>query len=135
VRTRPVAALVLCFKGVLGEFCVFNGHFRQYFQNLPRGTKKKETNAHVHLQNPSKKHPPTSFFFLFPRPIFLLHFQALLSKWSSKTPKTFLWMSKKVDVYKKMRKIPFRFFLGEREPLNGLILIEATYRNGIHGSH
>jgi hypothetical protein len=37
--------------------------------------------------------------------------------------------------YKKMRKIPFRFFLGEREPLNGLILIEATYRNGIHGSH
>jgi hypothetical protein len=27
------------------------------------------------------------------------------------------------------------FFLGEREPLNGLILIEATYGNGIHGSH
>jgi hypothetical protein len=22
------------YKGVLGEFCVFNGHFRQYFQNL-----------------------------------------------------------------------------------------------------
>jgi hypothetical protein len=31
--------------------------------------------------------------------------------------------------YKKMRKIPCRFFGG------GLILIEATYRNGIHGSH
>jgi len=45
---------------------------------------------------------------------------------------------KKVDVenvLQKMRKIPFRFFLGEREPLNGLILIEATYRNGIHGSN
>jgi hypothetical protein len=97
---------------------------------------KKETNAHVHLQNPSKKHPPTSFFFsffFFPRPIFLLNFQAFLSKWSSTTPP-----KKKVDVkmfYKKMRKIPFRFFLREREPLNGLILIEATYRNGIHGSH
>jgi hypothetical protein len=39
------------------------------------------------------------------------------------------------NVLQKMRKIPFRFFLREREPLNGLILIEATYRNGIHGSH
>jgi hypothetical protein len=68
---------------------------------LPQGAlEKKETNAHVHLQNPSKKHPPTSFFFFFfPRPIFLLHFQAFLNNWSSKTPP-----QKKVDVkmfYKK----------------------------------
>jgi hypothetical protein len=64
-----------------------------------------------------------------------LNFQAFLREWSSKTPPKKI---KKVDVenvLQKMRKIPFRFFLGEREPLNGLILIEATYRNGIHGSH
>jgi hypothetical protein len=44
-----------------------------------------------------------------------LHFQAFLSKWSSKTPKK-LFENKTMSkmFYKKMRKIPLRFFLGER---------------------
>jgi hypothetical protein len=40
--------------------------------------KKKETNAHVHLQSPSKKHPPTSFFFFFfPEPVFFIEFSGV----------------------------------------------------------
>jgi hypothetical protein len=85
--------------------------------------------------HPKSTHPP-SFFSFFPRPVFLLHFQAFLSKWSSKTPKK---RFKKNDVendLQKNEKISISFFPGrERAAERGLILIEATYRNGIHGSH
>jgi hypothetical protein len=102
------------------------------FSNSTRGTGEKKTNAHVHLQNPSKKHPPTSFFsFLFSPPTcFFIAFPGASQQVGFKNTKKS--MSK---CFEKMRKNPFRFFLGEREPLNGLILIEATYRNGIHGGH
>jgi hypothetical protein len=39
-----------------------------------RGALKKKSNAHVHVQNPSKKHPPTSFFF---RSVFLIAFSGV----------------------------------------------------------
>jgi hypothetical protein len=43
-----------------------------------KGLKKKTPNAHVHLQSPFKKHPPTSFFFFSLACFFLFsrHFSA-----------------------------------------------------------
>jgi hypothetical protein len=85
---------------------------------------------------PIQKAPTHLLFFLFfPEPVFFIEFSGVSQGVEFKNTTKKL---KKVDVesvLKKMRKIPFRFFLGEREPLSGLILIEATYRNGIHSSH
>jgi hypothetical protein len=60
----------------------------------------KKTNAHVHAQNPSKKHPPSSFFF-FSRPVFVISFtgasqQAASGEKNFKNTKNAFW--KKVHV-------------------------------------
>jgi hypothetical protein len=47
---------------------------------------KQKPNAHAHVQSPSKKHPPTLFFINIVTYSVLMHFKALLSQWSSKTP-------------------------------------------------
>jgi hypothetical protein len=72
-----------------------------------QGALKKKTNAHVHLQNPSKKHPPTSSFF---STFFLIAFSGVSQQVEFKNTQNSFW--KKIDaenVYKKMRKFPFRF--------------------------
>jgi hypothetical protein len=38
------------------------------------GCRKKNTNTHVHVQNPSKKHPPTSFFVVVVLTCFFISF-------------------------------------------------------------
>jgi hypothetical protein len=69
------------------------------------GAKKKCPNAHAHLQNPSKKHPPASIF-LFSSDLFsvfvCLHFQAFLRKLSSKTPNGLF--GEKVDLENVLQK-------------------------------
>jgi arginine deiminase len=94
--------------------------------------KKKRTPTYICRTHPKSTHPPP--FFFFPPDLFFIAFSGVSQQVEFKNTKK----NEKNDVkmfYKKMRKFPFRFFLREREPLNGLILIEATYRNGIHGSH
>jgi hypothetical protein len=94
--------------------------------------KKNRTPTYTCRAHPKSPHPPPS-----PPPPDLL-FYCISRRFSAsgvqKHQKN-LKKSMSKMFYKKMRKITFPFFLGEREPLNGLILIEATYRNGIHGSH
>jgi hypothetical protein len=91
-----------------------------------RGAGKKNERPRTSAES-IQKAPTHLLLFSFPSDLFFkLHFQAFLTNCSSKTPPP-----KKIEnVLQKNEKIPFHFLLGERErePLNGLILIEATYR-------
>jgi hypothetical protein len=104
------------------------------------GTKKKKrTPTYICRTHPKSTHPPP--FFFFPPASLFIAFSGASQQVEFKNTthtqnlKKMSMSMSKMFYYKKMLQILFRFFLGEREPLNGLILIEATCRNGIHGSH
>jgi hypothetical protein len=84
----------------------------RHMQSRAKGHQKKTERPRTSTEPIQKA--LTHLLLFFPPTCFFSHFQALLSKWSSKTPKNLFKKPMSKMFYKKMRKILFRFFLGER---------------------